>query len=446
MIRQFKNFIYQNELFSISDSILLSVSGGIDSMVMTHLFELSEYDYAIAHCNFKLRGKESDEDALFVENFAKKNKVKFYTTYFDTKTFAKQHKISIQMAARQLRINWFESLLSEHGYKYYATAHHQDDQIETFIINLMRGTGISGLHGIIPRQERLIHPMLFAERKDIEKFASDNNILYRVDCSNLRSDYLRNKIRHRLIAVIKEICPEYNKVFSENIERFRQAEMIYLQKIKSITDHLIIHEGDQAKVSIIPLSKLEPIETFLNEILSPFGFNFADVKDILASLNKQSGKVFYSKSHRLYKDRDYLILEKNYDKKDGINEYLIQKNTIKISGPIKMEFIRYKKKLDFGFDNKKDEEYFDFSKLVYPLKLRKWNKGDYFYPLGMKHKKLISDFFIDLKLSIPEKEKIWLLTSMDQVVWIVGHRIDNRFKVTPETQEVLRINFKSTQV
>ena len=439
MVQQFESFIRQNELFNPDDPILLAVSGGIDSLVMTWLFDRCGFTYAIAHCNFQLRGKESDSDALFVEKLSKKNKVKFHLENFDTKKYAEQHKISIQMAARQLRIKWLENLMDQYGYGFYATAHHKDDQIETFLINLLRGTGISGLHGILPRQGRLIHPMLFTSRNEIEKFAKKNKIRFREDSSNLRTDYTRNKIRHQLLPVIKEINQEYAEIFTDNIERLRQAETIYFQQIDSVANQLIAKENDRIKISIQLLNALKSVDTYLYEFLSPYGFNYSDVKSILASLSKQSGKMFLSNSHRLFKDRDYLIIEKIKGLEPNEKYYEIQKDTTEIIFPIKMEFNLILKKSDIKFTSNTNQAFLDKDKLIYPLLIRKWQKGYYFYPLGMKNKKLISDFFIDNKLSIPEKEKIWLLTSGDQVVWIIGHRIDNRFKVTPETKRILRI-------
>ena len=338
MVQRFENFIRQNELFKPDDHILLSVSGGIDSMVMTRLFDRCGFTYAIAHCNFHLRGKESDGDALFVEKLSKKNKVKFYLENFDTKKYAEQHKISIQMAARQLRINWLENIMDQYGYSFYATAHHKNDQIETFLINLFRGTGISGLHGILPRQGRLIHPMLFTSRNEIEEFAKKNKIRFREDSSNLRDDYIRNKIRHQLLPVLKEINPAYTEIFTNNIERLRQSETIYFQQIDFVASQLITKENDKIKISIHLLNTLESVDTYLFEFLSPYAFNYSDVKSILNSLSKQSGKMFLSNSHRLFKDRDYLIIEKIKGHEPNEKLYEIQKDMREIIFPIKMEF------------------------------------------------------------------------------------------------------------
>jgi tRNA(Ile)-lysidine synthase len=442
MVQSFKYFIDTEKLFIPEDKILLSVSGGIDSVVMTELFEKCGWNYAIAHCNFNLRGIESDDDALFVESIAKKNKVEFFMNSFNTKQFASQQKISIQMAARKLRISWFENLIDQHGYKYYATAHHQDDQIETFLINLIRGTGISGLHGILPRQERLIHPMLFTNRMNTEKFALENKIDFRIDSSNFQSDYTRNKIRHHLIPVIKEINPEYIETFTENIERFRQAEAIYSQQIQKVVSQIITKEGERVKFSIPLLSELEHVETYLYEILVPFGFHFTDVKNIIGSFQKQSGKKFFSKTHHLFIDRNLLIVEKI--KIPGLEqkEYKIPFGTQGISKPLKMNFNFIDRTPGFEYSDNKNHAYLDSRKLSFPLHIRKWRRGDSFCPLGMKQKKLLSDFFVDNKISIPDKEKIWLLISGGQIAWIVGQRIDDRFKITPETQNILKIQFE----
>ena len=442
MVRQFENYIRQNQLISPNDSVLLAVSGGIDSMVMTRLFELSEFNFAIAHCNFRLRGIESDDDASFIENYSKIKNIKFHSELFDTKAFAGQHKISIQMAARQLRVNWLEKLSELHGYSFYATAHHKDDQIETFFINMLRGTGISGLHGILPIQGRLIHPMLFTNRKEIEKFARKNNIQFRQDSSNQRSDYTRNKIRNQLLPLIREINPQYDKILTENIYRLKQAETVYFQQIKSAESKVVFTDEKLVKIPIQRLLTLEPIETYLYEFVAPYNFNFSDVKNIVNALNKQSGKQFLSKTHRLIKDRDYLIIEK-IEEEPFIGRYEVFRQTSELLVPLRIEFNLKTIPPNFKNNENPDQAYIDAEKLTYPLEIRKWEKGDYFYPLGMNRKKLISNFLIDNKFSLLEKERIWLLSSAGQVVWVIGQRIDNRFKVTDATQNFLCIQVKN---
>jgi tRNA(Ile)-lysidine synthase len=439
MIQQFKSFIQDQKLFSKDNRILLAVSGGIDSVVMSELFDKCGFSYGIAHCNFGLRGTESDEDAKFVQNLAEGKRVEFHSEMFNTKAFAREQKISIQVAARQLRMNWMSNLLDQFGYDYYATAHHQDDQIESFFINLFRGTGISGLHGILPKQGKLIHPMLFTNRENIGNFAKKNKLAYREDSSNLKNDYTRNKIRHQLIPVIKKLNPEYTEIFTENVERLQQTELIYLQQINAVASRVIMKEDGLIKISLRLLSALEPVESYLFEFLSPYDFNISDVKNILAALNGKSGKMFLSKSHRIFKDRDYLILEKLSDKEPKREKFQIHKGTLNIFEPLNLEINLFEKSPDFKYNSDKNQAYLDADKVIYPLMIRKWEKGDYFYPIGMNHKKLLSDFFIDHKFPIPEKEKTWLLTSGEQVVWVIGHRIDNRYKITPGTQHILSI-------
>ncbi len=441
MLERFIKYVKENKLINENGKILLAVSGGIDSVVMTELFKMSGTIYSIAHCNFHLRGKESDEDALFVEGKSKENGVGFHLTDFDTIGFAAENNLSIQMAARQLRISWLESLVGQFGYQCYATAHHQDDQIETTIINLLRGCGISGLHGIMPKVGVLIHPMLFTKRAEIEAFAQEKNILFREDSSNLNNDYLRNKIRHNLIPVLTEIEPGFQIVFTENIERFRQVEDIYLQQIHSVKSKLVSIKNDQILISISILLALNSVESYLYEIVSGYGFNFSQVKDIVLSLKKQSGKKYFSKSHILLKDREFLIIEKKVTPESELLEFIIESEINLITKPIDLEFESYPNNPDI-FQNKDiNLAFFDRDKLVYPLKIRKWERGDYFYPLGMKGKKLISDYLVDNKISIAEKKKIWLLTSGDQIVWIIGHRMDNRFRISPVTKNVMCVKF-----
>ena len=441
MLERFIRYINENELIRENGKVLLAVSGGIDSVIMTELFKLSGVGYAIAHCNFHLRGMESDEDALFVEALSKENGVEFHLIEFDTYGFATKNKISIQMAARQLRVSWLEKIVEQYGYQCYATAHHQDDQIETLMINLLRGCGISGLHGILPKTGKLIHPMLFANRMEIEAFAKKNNILFREDSSNLKNDYLRNKIRHNLIPVLMEIEPGFQKIFTENIERFQQVENIYLQQIQWVKSKLAREENDQILISIKSLQTCNPMETYLFEIVSDYGFNFSQVKDIVLSLNKQYGKKYFSKSHMLVKDREFLIIEKKVTSESELLEYKIEREICRITNPINLELENCTNDPAIFNNKNKNLAFLDRDKLVYPLKIRKWEKGDSFYPLGMKGKKLISDYMVDGKFSIAEKKKIWLLISGDQIVWIIGQRIDDRFRITPQTKNVVCLKF-----
>ncbi len=442
MVQQFLAYIAKEKLFDTNNRILLSVSGGIDSVVMVELFSLSKFDFDIAHCNFSLRDGESDEDEVFVKKLASAKKVNFFSKKFDTRGYSKNHSISIQMAARELRIKWLEDLVSQNDISFYATAHHLDDQIETFFINMLRGTGISGLHGIQPKFGKLIHPMLFTYRKNIEEFAKKNNIAFRSDSSNLKTDYTRNKIRHKLIPVIKSINENYQDTFTNNINRIKQIEKIFNQQVHFISNKLLSEEKNQIKISIKELIKLEPAETYLFEILKNYGFNFSQVSDIINSIHSITGKQFLSKTHRLIIDREHLIIESKPGKMSRSKEYIIESEISEIDEPLKLKLSKFDFSPDLKIPNKKKTASFDAELLQFPIVIRRWKKGDYFYPFGMENKKLVSDFFIDNKFSISDKDSTWIMTSGAKIVWIVGHRIDNRFRTSETTTQIVQIEIQ----
>ena len=438
MLKQFKKFVKEYDLVGRDENCLLTVSGGIDSVVMCELYHQAGFKFGIAHCNFQLRGEESNLDAEFVKTLAKKYKVPFFTIVFDTQKFAKEHGISTQMAARDLRYEWFEKIRAENNYHKIATAHHQDDQVETFFINLMRGTGISGLHGIKSIQDYLIRPMLFASRKEIVGFLEENKLTYREDSSNASDKYLRNKIRHHLLPVLEEIDPEYLKAFAANMKRFSDAEEIYLQQIDQARNEILSYKGSEVLISIKKLINLNPTSTYLFELIREFGFGFKSCEDIVVGINSDSGKTFSSETHRLLKDREYLMIR---ERTENFLEssYPIENDVTEIEIPIHLKIETRIKAKDFKLSANRTIANLDFDKLKFPLTLRKWEQGDSFYPLGSTFRKKLSDFFIDKKLSLFEKEDCWLLCSNDEVVWIVGHQLDNRFKITNKTSKVLKI-------
>ena len=437
MIEQFKKYIKKKNLFSDNDKILLAVSGGIDSVVMTELFSLAGYNFAIAHCNFKLRGNDSDKDENFVKELATKYKVPFFLKVFNTRKYSDDNKISIQMAARELRYYWFTELLNSEDYRYTATAHHRDDSIETFFINLFRGTGISGLHGILPKQGDVIRPILFTGRDEIEAFQTENNIMFREDKSNLSDKYLRNKVRHKLFPIIKEIEPDIEKVMQKNISRFAETENVYFKEIDQKRKIAVRKENEKILISIDELKKLKPLRAYLYEFLLPYNFNFSDVENIINSLDGISSKQFYSPTHRLLKDRNSLIIIPLTNKK--VQENFINKYDKEILFPVSLK-IRIEKSSEISFD--KNFAFLDYSKLEFPLILRKWKRGDVFVPFGMTGIKKLSDFFIDEKLSIIQKEQIWLLCSGKNIIWVIGYRIDNRYRITENTKQVYRLTFQ----
>lgn len=440
MLEQLQEYIEQHNLFSRDDRILLAVSGGIDSMVMAELFQRAGYNFAIAHCNFGLRGSESNQDEAFVASIAASYKVRFYVNHFKTREYAGFNKISVQMAARTLRYEWFEELVQAEGFKAVATAHHLDDQIETFFINVLRGTGIGGLHGILPHRVNIVHPMMFAFRRQIEDFASDEAISFREDSSNRTTKYVRNKIRHDLIPLLAEINPEFRKTITSTIDRIRDAELLLKNHIRHLSANIIKREEDVCRIDINELQKLNPIDVYLFELLQPFNFNRSVCNEIAESLNELSGKQFFSGTHRLLKDRDSLIItSSSQETADSPAESYIEETTSEITKPVHLKFSRIVNNDELTIPKSGNIALLDTSKLRFPLKLRKWKEGDSFIPYGMNNNKKLSDFFIDNKFSIVEKENAWLLVSGNTIAWLIGHRIANPFRITGDTEEILKI-------
>jgi tRNA(Ile)-lysidine synthase len=444
MLQAFKAYIVKEKLFLPGEKILLAVSGGMDSMAMVELFSRAKFSFGIAHCNFLLRGKESDADESFVKNLAKNLKVPFYIRQFSTTDYADVHGLSTQMAARELRYDWFNELLKKEGYSFLATAHHLDDQIETFFINMLRSTGIAGFHGILPRQGKIIRPLLFASRNEIEVFIKKNNLPFREDSSNQEIKYLRNKIRHELIPVLAEINPGFSSILTENIYRIREAEKIFRDTVNLARNTVIRKNKERSLISIDELKKLDPFKTYLFEFLSPFGFNYSVAEDISEALNEEAGKQFYSPTHRLIKDRQDLIITPLKSVKKGKVEKIsfhILENNKRLRKPISLTLKKLRKDKNFKVDVSPEVANLDLHKVRFPLTLRKWQHGDHFHPFGRDHRKKLSDFFTDGKFSIDVKENTWILCSGEKIVWIVGHRIDNRFRITSKTQEVLQIKW-----
>ena len=442
MLDSFKEFIETHSLFYPSDKILLGVSGGMDSMVMTELFDRCNYNYGIAHCNFKLRGSDSDEDEKLVSRIANDKGVDYFVKRFDTSSYAQNQGISVQMAARDLRFAWFEEILDEQGYEYIALAHHLDDQIETFFINLSRGTGISGLHGILPVQGKVIHPMLFTYRESIDFFARDENIEYRTDLSNLSNKYLRNKVRHDILPLFEQINPGFRSSMGKTIQRLRETEIIFKDRIQHVENDVVRKLEGKVIIDFDSLSKLEPLQTYLYALIAGFGFTGDQAAQIIESVSDQPGQLFYSETHVLLINRKTLEIAPrarfNYDESQS---YLIEESGGSIAYPVELKIDKLAVKEDFTILPDLNIAYLDLDKLKYPLVIRKWREGDYFYPLGMKGRKKLSDYFIDEKFSRLEKASTWLLTSGDDLIWVIGHRIDHRYRITDKTKMILRITY-----
>lgn len=440
MIEQFRQHIADFRLFEPGDPVLLAVSGGVDSMVMAELFHRAGYNFAIAHCNFGLRGAESNQDERFVASIAESYGVKLFVKHFKTREYAGFNKISVQMAARTLRYEWFDELLATEGFKTVATAHHLDDQIETFFINILRGTGISGLHGILANRRGIVHPMMFAYRRQIEEFAGDEAIGFREDSSNHSSKYLRNKIRHDLMPLLGEINPEFRKTITFTIDRMRETEQLLDNHLTVVREKVMIENAESISFIISELLKLDPAEVYLFELLQPYGFNRSVTDEIVRGLQDIPGKQYFSQTHRLLRDRELLILtESGPAGSQPAGEVLIEEGTNEIKKPVQLRFSVVKNDESLNISKSGAVAMLDAGKISWPLRLRKWKEGDTFVPYGMTNNKKLSDFFIDNKFSIVEKENAWLLISGNEIAWLIGHRIGNRFRIDPGTEHVLRI-------
>ncbi|MHC1776680.1 MAG: tRNA lysidine(34) synthetase TilS [Lentimicrobium sp.] len=443
MLEPFKHYIESHHLFRADEPILLAISGGVDSMVMAELFHRSGFNFAIAHCNFGLRGSESNQDEAFVAGMADAYGVKIFVKHFKTREYAGFNKISVQMAARTLRYEWFDEIILSEGYKAIATAHHLDDQIETFFINVLRGTGISGLHGIMPHRTRVVHPMMFAFRRQIEEFAGDEAIAYREDSSNRSSKYVRNKIRHDLVPLLGEINPEFRKTITTTIDQIRETEILLQSHLDEIRSKVITFADNEViSLKISELLKLNPKEAYMYELLQPFNFNRSVTDEIASGLEEISGKQYFSASHRLVKDREQLLINAlGPAGSQPAAETLIDEKVSEIKKPIQLRFSLIANHPDLVVSKNGSIAMLDASKIIWPLRLRKWKEGDTFVPFGMNNNKKLSDFFIDNKFSIVEKENAWLLISDNEIAWLVGHRIGNSYRIGPETKTILKIEW-----
>lgn len=438
MLESFLTYIRKENLFDPLQKLLLAVSGGLDSMVMLYLFQKAGYDFAVAHCNFQLRGNESNGDEQFVVDYCAENNIRLFVNRFDTTEYSRQEGISIEMAARDLRYSWFNELMVSEKFDCLATAHHQDDVIETFFINLSRGTGIRGLSGIKPKSGKLIRPILFADRHAIQEYAALHHLQYREDSSNSDTIIQRNFVRHKIIPMLDEFHPASRKNIIKTIDNLYQTETVYQEKINEIKKLVLKKDGECVTISIPVLKKCKFVRTVLFEILHDKGFSAEQVDDIIISLDGESGKKFYTSTHRLIKDREELIITSIEN--DQAELYYIENDFIEIKNPISMRFEQIVRNSTFQFSTNLLVADLDLDKLEFPLLLRRWKEGEYFQPLGMTGFKKLSDFFIDEKYSIPEKENAWILASGNKVVWIVGKRIDDRFKIDSLTQKIYRIS------
>ena len=435
MQQKVQTYIQNHQLLNHEGRIIIGVSGGTDSVVLLHILKSLGYDCLIAHCNFHLRMEESDRDELFVRNLAKDLKIPACFIDFDTTQYAQDHKISIEMAARDLRYAWFYELLYTHDAQAIVVAHHADDSIETMLMNLVRGTGLRGLTGIQPRNHKVVRPLLCCSRLEIEAYLVRFDLDHIEDSTNASSDYQRNKFRNEVLPLLEEINPSFRQTLYDSLIRFDGNLIIYQQAIDNMKLEIIQNKPGLIKMDIDSIKKQVHIPTVMYELLHPYGFSPAIIEQITDQLDGESGKVFFSDTHRLLKDRKFLLIS---SKEVNTEEsYTIDEDDFVIEVPFAMKMSKLTISTEFEVSKELNCIHADASKLIFPLLLRRWKEGDSFYPFGMNQRKKISDFFIDNKLSLIEKEHSWILESNNEIVWIVGQRMDNRYRVTKDTKEVI---------
>ena len=430
MRQKIKNFINKEKLLNHGDKVIIGVSGGADSVALVHILNSLGYECLIAHCNFHLRGEESDRDEKFVTDFAASLNLPFQKQDFDTRKIAKERKISIEMAARELRYKWFGELKEINNADAIAVAHHSDDNIETLLLNLIRGTGIKGLTGIQPLLGSLVRPLLCVTKKEILQYISEKKLSFVTDSSNEKDEWIRNKIRLQVIPLLEKINPSVRKSIVQTIDNLNEVIKIYDTEIEKAIKEIFNQE--KGSISISLLKKYPSQESILFELLNRYGFGKEVIHDIYNSINSQPGKLFYARDYFLVRDRDEFLLSTLI--KDEEKEYTIYEIDVFLEHPLGMEISLHKGEKNVFIEKKQNIAYFDYDKISFPLTLRKWKNGDRFIPSGMKSFQKISDYFTNHKFSKIQKEKTWILTSGKDVVWIVNHRIDERFKSKNETK------------
>ena len=435
LLRGIQEFIDSENLFNRKQQILLAVSGGVDSMVLTHLLFKLGYQLHIAHANYQLRGVASDQDEQLVQQLSQQLGIPFYSKRFDTSGYSKSNGISIQMAARELRYQWFKTLVDNHGIDKIATAHHLNDVLETVLLNLTRGTGIAGLHGIKASQENIARPLLFAKKDDLLSYALLQKINWREDKSNESNYYQRNLIRHQVIPILKQINPDIEATTQNTVEILSMVESEYQKVLKSLRQDLFIKDQHHVNVSKSKLKDMEP--ALFADLIRDYGFNLYQVKQILKKSFRHTGAVFETKSHVLNIDRDHIIITAKLPTPEVVAIAEATKGEIEVGN--EKWGIRKIPAKNYQITEDPDCAVLDADKIKFPLQVRVWEPGDRFIPLGMKNHKKVSDFLIDRKVPLNFKKQVKVVTSDGRIIWLAGHRIDDRYKLTNHTNAVLEI-------
>lgn len=419
-------YIKKENLFNTSDKVLVALSGGADSVALLRLLISMGYWCEAAHCNFHLRGDESDRDEAFVRQLCTEQAIPLHSIHFDTLAYAEEKRISIEMAARELRYEWFAKIKAESKATVIAVAHHQDDSVETLLLNLIRGTGINGLLGIRPRNGDVVRPLLCISRQEVLDYLSSIHQDYVTDSSNLHDEYTRNKIRLNLLPLMQEINPSVKESIMDTCSHLNEAALVYNKGMEEGKKRVWTAQG----ICIKSLLNEPAPSALLFEIVYPLGFNSAQVKDILASLTGQSGKQFQSKAWRIIKDREWLLIEKRREEEKGCLP------------TFELEREEFASTSAFVIPREKEVACFDADKLKGELSIRLWQPGDCFVPFGMKGRKRVSDYLTDRKFSIAQKDRQWVLCCNDQIAWLIGERTDNRFRIDEETKNIVLFRLK----
>ena len=402
LLQQYNNYIKKQNLFQQKDKLLIAVSGGVDSVVLCELTKQAGYDFAIAHCNFQLRGDDSNRDEKFVQELATKYGVAFYIKYFDTNTISKQEKKSIEETARDLRYDWFEELRKANGFNYILTAHHADDNIETVMMQFFRGTGIKGLRGILPKQNNIVRPLLFAKRSELETFLAESKLIHITDHTNSENDYTRNNFRNNILPLVEKNYPGAKENILKNIARFTGVAELYQQSIDQHKKKLLERKGNEVHIPILKLLKTVPLETVVYEIIKEYGFTAHQTTDVITLLQSETGKYIQSPTHKIIKNRNWIIISPNQSTE--AQHILIEENDSRIAFGDKIIELQKFQNTNYKIQNNVSIAQVSLDNIKFPLLLRKWKQGDYFYPLGMQKKKKLSRFFIDQKLSLSDKQ------------------------------------------